>query len=192
MTVTIRVAPRPEEAEISERLHAGTNARRPTAFVFYHYFPPDEVVSAILIGEFSAGLAERGWSVTAFPCVWNWRDDSKRFAVSEQWQNVSVRRVWRPKFRQASGIGRILNALWMIARWSLLAIGRDSPDVVVIGTDSVLSILVARVEVPPSAYEDRALVLRSISGSSDRVRNLRLSFESSFIDLSPFASYFLF
>jgi len=139
------LVPRTEEAEAFEELAADTNARRPSAFVFYHYFPPDEVVSAIHIGEFSAGLTERGWSVTAFPCVWGCRDDSTRFASSEQWQNVSVRRIWRPRFRQSSAIGRILNALWMIVRWSLLAVRRGSPDVVVIGTDPILSILVARI-----------------------------------------------
>ena len=145
MTVATKVVPRSEENEVFERLAADTNTARPTAFVFYHYFPPDEVVSAIHIGGFSAGLAARGWAVTAFPCVWGCRDDSTRFEASEQWRKVSVRRIWRPKFRQSSGSGRILNALWMIVRWSLLALRRRSPDVVVIGTDPILSILVARV-----------------------------------------------
>src|SRR5262249_49361451 len=54
------------------------------------------------------------------------------------------RRIWRPGFPQSSAPGRLLNSLWMIAIWSLLAFNpflRVSQ--LIIGTDPVLSILVA-------------------------------------------------
>src|SRR5262249_23353408 len=62
------------------------------------------------------------------------------------WQEIAIRRVWRPGFRQASGLGRILNAAWMLAAWCLRAWCRRSPapDVLVVGTDPILSVLVAR------------------------------------------------
>lgn len=118
---------------------------KPVAFVLYHYFPPDDVVSAVHFGELCSGLVQHGWQVTAYPCVWGCRDDSVRFPLTDRWQDVSIRRLWRPRFRQASGLGRLLNAIWMIASWCLLALHRNShPDVLLVGTDPVLSILVAR------------------------------------------------
>ena len=121
------------------------SATRPSIAVLYQFFPPDDVVSAVLFGDLCSGLAERGWQVSAFPCVWGCRDESIRFAPSEDWKGISMHRLWRPRFRQSSGAGRLLNAAWMIARWSLLAITlRPHPDVLLVGTDPILSVLVAR------------------------------------------------
>jgi colanic acid biosynthesis glycosyl transferase WcaI len=118
---------------------------RPTAAVFYHYFPPDDVVSAVHFGELSAGLVENGWDVTAYPTIWGCRDESVRYPKLDKWHDVIIRRLWRPRLRQSSSAGRLLNALWMIARWSLFALHRKfRPDVLIVGTDPILSILVAR------------------------------------------------
>jgi glycosyltransferase involved in cell wall biosynthesis len=114
--------------------------------VLYHYFYPDDVVSARHFGEFCQGLAARGWEVEAWPCNRGCRDESITFPFREEWDGVSIRRIWRPRLRQASGAGRILNALWMLASWCGTAIGRrPAPDVLVIGTDPVLSVLTALV-----------------------------------------------
>jgi colanic acid biosynthesis glycosyl transferase WcaI len=119
---------------------------KPSIYAFYHYFPPDDVVSSVHYGELCAGLVQKGWEVTAFPCRWGCRDDSISFPPVEQWRGVSVRRLWRPRFRQSSGIGRLLNSFGMIVNWSLLALKHDSrPQVVLIGTDPILSVLVAIV-----------------------------------------------
>lgn len=121
-------------------------SKRPSIAIFYHFFPPDDVVSAVLFGDLSSGLVERGWDVTAYPCVWNCRLDGARYDSSEEWKGVKIKRVWRPRFRQTSGIGRLCNAAWMIMRWSLLALtARPRPDVLIVGTDPVLSVLVAPV-----------------------------------------------
>ena len=117
----------------------------PHALVFYHYLPPDGVVSAVLFGDLSAGLCERGWKVTAYPGNRGFGDESTRHAAREIWNGVEIRRIWRPAFRQSSNVGRMLNAIWMVMRWSLLALHpRLNPDVVIVGTDPVLSILAAR------------------------------------------------
>jgi glycosyltransferase involved in cell wall biosynthesis len=128
----------------------------PSALVLYHYLYPDDVVSSIHMSELCAGLAARGWKVTAIPCNRGCREESKTYD-STTWQGVELRRVWRPPFRQASKFGRLINASWMIARWSLLACSfRPKPDVVIIGTDPVLGVLAAipwkRIRGTPVAH----------------------------------------
>lgn len=119
---------------------------KPSIAVLYHYFPPDDIVSAVHLGDLASGLAKCGWQVSAHPCIWSSDDQGIRFESREDWQGVSVRRIWRPNLRQASDGGRFLNAAWMIFRWSLLAITlRPRPDVLLIGTDPVLSLSVARI-----------------------------------------------
>lgn len=114
--------------------------------ILYQYFPPDDVVSAIHFGDLSSGLARRGWEVTAYPSVWSCRDESQRFPASSAWNGVTIRRLWRPRFRQSSSRGRMLNAAWIIASWSWLAVRTwPRPAVLIVGTDPVLSVLVARV-----------------------------------------------
>ena len=94
--------------------------------------------------SFATDLAVRGWDVEALPCNRGCRDESLVYAPKEGWRGVHIQRLWRPNFKQASGKGRVLNALWMIAAWARLAFrrGAKKPDVVVIGTDPVLSVLV--------------------------------------------------
>ena len=116
----------------------------PTALVFYHYLHPDDVAGAVEMSELCAGLVERGWNVTAMPSNRGCRDESKSYPPKLVWNGVIFERVWRPRLRQATVPGRLMNAGWMIARWSLVALNlRRQPDVIVIGTDPVLSILVA-------------------------------------------------
>jgi colanic acid biosynthesis glycosyl transferase WcaI len=115
-------------------------------YVFYHYLDPDDVVSSRLFSELCAGLVTRGWEVTAFPCNRSCHDDSVIFPREGEFEGAKIERIWRPAWRQSSGIGRILNAAWMILRWSSLAIRRRHwPDVVIVGSDPVLSVLIAIV-----------------------------------------------
>jgi len=120
--------------------------RRPRVAVLYHYLYPDDVVSARHLGDFCVDLAARGWDVEARPCNRSCHHPEQAFSRREQWQSVAINRVWRPPFRQASARGRILNTAWMLVAWGVLGLRRrNSPDVVVIGTDPVLSVLVAPV-----------------------------------------------
>jgi colanic acid biosynthesis glycosyl transferase WcaI len=118
---------------------------RPHATVLYHYFHPDDVVSARLLSDLAAGLAERGWDVTAVPCFRGCHDERKTYPRTEHWNGVRVERIWRPRFRQASNLGRLLNAGWMIASWSLHGLmGKRHPsEVMIVGTDPVLSAVAA-------------------------------------------------
>lgn len=116
----------------------------PRALILYHYLYPDDVVSAALFSELSAGLAARGWEVEARACNRGCRHGDVTYPTNDVWKNVLLHRTWRPGFDQSRGIGRMLNAAWMIAAWGLIAFERSSKfDVLVVGTDPVLSVIVA-------------------------------------------------
>ena len=118
----------------------------PRAHIFYQFFYPDDVVSSVHFSELSAGLVKRGWEVTAFPSTRGCRSEAVEYPKEGQFEGVRIKRIWRPAWRQSSGSGRLLNAIWMILRWSLLAVGpRQAPDVVIVGTDPILSVLIASV-----------------------------------------------
>ena len=94
--------------------------------------------------ELCQGLAERGWDVTGCCCTRSCRDPLVSFPQTTMWEGVKIRRIWRPRFLQSSSLGRILNSAWMITAWSLLAFNPFlRPSQLIIGTDPVLSILVA-------------------------------------------------
>ena len=113
--------------------------------LLYHYFHPDDVISARLFSELGVGLRRAGWEVGAFPCNRGCRDESRVYPSRETWEGVDIRRVWRPPLRQASALGRLLNGAWMLQAWTRLANRpeRDRPDVVLLGSDPAWSVLVA-------------------------------------------------
>lgn len=119
----------------------------PRLTILYHFFHPDDVVSSQLFSGLAADLAQRGWEVEALTSNRSCHGDASYQPRSEVWQGVRIHRIWRPGWKQASGKGRILNALWMIAAWSRLAFRRPGrlPEVLFLGTDPVLSVLVAGV-----------------------------------------------
>jgi colanic acid biosynthesis glycosyl transferase WcaI len=116
----------------------------PSAVVLYHFLHPDDVVSAQIWTGLCTGLRARGWSVSAFPSNRSCHIGASAFALDDQIEGVNIRRIWRPDFPHSSGLGRILSAFWMIAAWSLLAI-KTRPDVILVGTDPILSILTAPI-----------------------------------------------
>jgi len=119
-----------------------TEAPRPSALVFYHYFHPDDVVSAQHYADLCTGLQERGWDVTVMPSNRACREDRSCFQGRDAWRHVNIQRIWRPAFRQASMVGRILNSAWMITAWSC-AVVKHRPKLLVIGTDPIFSVLTA-------------------------------------------------
>jgi colanic acid biosynthesis glycosyl transferase WcaI len=113
--------------------------------ILYHYMHPDDVVSALHLDGLAQDLAEKGWVVEAFPCNRGCRDETKIYPLSEHYRGVSYRRIWRPRFRQKSFLGRLANSAWMITAWSTIAFRRKSsrPNIVVIGTDPVFAVATA-------------------------------------------------
>ncbi len=80
-----------------------------------------------------------------------------RLPAGEQWGAVEIQRVWRPSLKQASNIGRIINALTMLLAWTWRAMVTRpaAQEIVVIGTDPILSVLV----LFPGDCFDRVVVL---------------------------------
>ncbi|MFN7918888.1 MAG: glycosyltransferase family 4 protein [Bryobacteraceae bacterium] len=116
----------------------------PRALVLYHYLHPDDVVSAVHLTELCSGLAGHGWSVEAVCCNRGCRDEKTVYPPASVHDGVRIRRVWRPPFKQASSFGRFANSAWMIAAWSARALlPGGAPDVLVVGTDPVLSVVTA-------------------------------------------------
>lgn len=113
--------------------------------VFYHYFYPDDVVSAVLFSELAAYLQEKGCQVTAMPSNRASNDETIAYPLREKWRGIEIRRIWRPGFHQPSTFGRLVNAAWMNIAWSLQAVIQRNVSTVIIGTDPVLSIVVAIV-----------------------------------------------
>lgn len=125
--------------------NSDARGQAPTVLVFYHYLHPDDVVSSRHFTELCVGLQERGWQVTAVSCNRGCRDEAVAYPPDSVWQGVRIHRTWRPPAAQATLLGRLLNSTWMILAWSSLALRRKaSPDLLVVGTDPILSILVAR------------------------------------------------
>ena len=123
----------------------GRDAGAPQLTLLYHYFHPDDVVSARHFSDLAEGLVERGWQVTARPANRICREKCPRLARRESWQGVEIRRVWRPDFKQSSNRGRALNTLWMLGAWAWLALAsrRRRQEVMLVGTDPILGVLAA-------------------------------------------------
>jgi glycosyltransferase involved in cell wall biosynthesis len=117
----------------------------PKVTILYHFFYPDDVVSARHFSDLAESLARAGWNVEVLPSNRGCRNPADTYPPRERWRGVNITRVWRPRLSQSSSLGRIVNAAWMIAAWSRIALRPRAarPDVVLVGTDPVLSVLVA-------------------------------------------------
>jgi colanic acid biosynthesis glycosyl transferase WcaI len=119
--------------------------KAPKIAILYHFFYPDDVVSARHFSDLAEGLARMGWEVEVLPSNRGCRNPADTYPSRERWRGVNITRVWRPRLAQSSSLGRIANAAWMIAAWSRIALRPRAtrPDVVLLGTDPILSVLVA-------------------------------------------------
>jgi colanic acid biosynthesis glycosyl transferase WcaI len=121
---------------------AGTTSR-PRLLVTYHFFHPDNVVSARIFADFAEEQRRRGWDVTALTSNRLWEDPTQRLPAREDWQGVDVRRLFRPPFDQARPAQRLLNSAWMVAGWLARTITLGRFDAVVIGSDPAFAALLA-------------------------------------------------
>ncbi len=126
--------------------------------LLYHFFHPDDVISARLFSDIAEELARGEGAVVAMPSVRSCHDGKAAYAKSENWNGVEIRRVWRPDWKQSSNKGRIGNALFMLLGWTWRAVWtrRSKHETVVIGTDPPLSVLVA---IPWRVFRPRARII---------------------------------
>jgi len=112
--------------------------------IVYHFYYPDDVVSALEISDLSEGLVERGYEVEVWAGNRACHDSSITYGPAlESIKGVKVRRFWRPAFNQHSFFGRILNSIWLqkVWFWKLLFTPSLKPDIILTGTDPLFLIL---------------------------------------------------
>lgn len=130
----------------------------PHVTLLYHYFYPDDVVSARLFSDLAIELSKRGYRVTAMPSVRSCHAETQVFARAEKWPGGLIRRVWRPAWKQATNKGRLGNAFFVLAGWTWRALWsrRYRRETVIIGTDPILSVLVA---IPWRLFRPKARIV---------------------------------
>jgi glycosyltransferase involved in cell wall biosynthesis len=131
-------------------------AARPRLLVFYHFFHPDEVVSARIFSDFAVEQARRGWDVTAVTCNRAHGDGAARFPSEEIWNGVRIVRVFRPAWSQKKPLPRLANTAWLINVWFLRSLELGPFDAIVIGSDPMFS---ATLAIPLRAARRRTPIL---------------------------------
>ncbi len=101
----------------------------------YHFFHPDDVVSARLFTDLALGLSAAGWDVTALASDRAWSDPQVRYPSSERLSGIAIERVHRPAWGQARPVERLANAGWMLAAWLCRLASLGPFDAVVVGSD---------------------------------------------------------
>ncbi|SUS07986.1 Glycosyltransferase [uncultured Defluviicoccus sp.] len=118
---------------------ASDGNRRRICF-FYHFYYPDDVVSARLFGDLCEGLADRGWQPVILTSNRLRRDPAQSLSLGSEVRNgVEIVRVWRPGFSQGSFAGRLVNSLWLLAAWLVAVARMPKPAAFIVGSDPPLS-----------------------------------------------------
>jgi colanic acid biosynthesis glycosyl transferase WcaI len=116
---------------------------KPDIYILYHFFHPDDVVSARHFSQFAEELAKRDWRVTAFASNRYCRYPKQKIAAKhETWQGVHIVRSWRPGWNQANRYFRLANSLWMLAAWVLELLKKPPAEVIVVGSDPQFAALI--------------------------------------------------
>ena len=101
----------------------------------YHFFHPDQVVSARIFSDLAESLASAGHEVSVFTCDRMIRSD-KRLPAAEIWNGVRIRRFSRPGFSQGGNFGRLFNSAILQLKWlAAFFRRRHDLDAVIVGTD---------------------------------------------------------
>ena len=94
---------------------------RGSVFLLYHFYRPDDVVSARLFTDLAEDLTESGFDVTAVPSTRSCHGSKVRLAKREVWAGGKIRRIWRPDWPQHKTAGRFGNTLFMLLGWTWIA-----------------------------------------------------------------------
>lgn len=165
-----------------------------TTILLYQYFHPDDVISARLFSELGLRLtALENHSVTAIPSTRACHDPSKSFPRKETWQGIEIRRISRPRWRQASNSGRLGNAILMLLGWTWqsMTLRSSKHEVMIVGSDPILGVLIAipwRLFRPNAKivhwchdlYPAAAVADGLVSSKSWLVRSLRFVLRSAY------------
>jgi colanic acid biosynthesis glycosyl transferase WcaI len=133
-----------------------TMAPRPRLLVLYHFFHPDPVVSARIFSDFAVEQARRGWDVTALTSNRLHGDPQARLPAEELWNDVRIRRVFRPAWSQKKPLPRLGNSAWLLPAWAAAAARLGPLDAIVIGSDPSFA---ASIAIPLRAARPRTPLL---------------------------------
>lgn len=119
----------------------------PRVYLLYHFFHPDDVISARLFTELGVSLVARGCEVTAMPVNARCHDYRARLPYKGEFEGIKIRRIYRPAFSQHRVSGRLINTLFVLGGWTWRSIcmRRSQNEVMVVGTDPILAVLVTIV-----------------------------------------------
>lgn len=183
---------------------------RKSLILLYHFFHPDDVISARLYADIAKWAAADGWNVIAMPSIRSCHNDSARFSSCESIDGYSIHRVWRPAWSQSSTRGRLGNTICMLIGWSWRALvtKRHEVECMIVGTDPPLSALVS---IPWKLFRPRSKVIHwchdlypqaavaegmfrptsVLVGLINRMMNLAYRFCTRIVDLGPCMRAFL-
>ena len=125
----------------------------PRLLLCYHFFHPDDVVSARQFVGLAQEQQRRGWQVTVLTSNRS-RQRGQTFASHERWNGIDIYRVFRPDWDQSRPATRLLNSAWMIAAWLQRTLRLERFDAIVIGSDPAFSPMLAlglRIAYPRAA-----------------------------------------
>ena len=116
--------------------------KSPTILILYHFFHPDDVVSARIFSQFAEEMVNRGWKVKVLTSNRYCRyPDKKVREKRESWKGISIIRCYRPSWSQGNYSLRFFNSVWMLIAWIIAVLRMPAVDVMVIGTDPYFSAL---------------------------------------------------
>ncbi len=133
---------------------------KPRLLVIYHFFHPDQVVSARIFSDLAEEQARRGWDVTALTCNRSHAEPRVKRPAYEEWNGVKIHRAFRPAWSQKHPLPRLANTAWMLNAWILRSMALGPFDAIVIGSDPSFA---AALAIPLRAC-DRGR--RSFTGAS--------------------------
>ncbi len=114
--------------------------------ILYHFYPPDDVISARHFADLAEGLAKRGWDVTVYTSNRYCRNANETISPRHDTiNNVRVVRHSRAGLNQSRNISRLLNSATISCKWLISILFSRHYDVVLFGTDPQFGYYIAPV-----------------------------------------------
>ncbi len=114
----------------------------PRLLLLYHFFHPDDVVSARMFSDLAVEQRRRGWDVVALTSNRSCFDPQRTYRAREDWAGGEIQRVFRPPLKQSRPVQRLANSAWMTSAWLARAARLGAFDAVVIGSDPAFAPLI--------------------------------------------------
>lgn len=127
---------------------------QPSITLLYHFFYPDDVVSARLFADATEEFVHRKWKVRVLTSNRYCRYPKKKILQkSEYWRGMHILRLKRPAWNQANTCYRLANTVWMVLGWTWKILRSKKSDVFLVGSDPQFSQLLSpflKILVPKS------------------------------------------